>query len=91
MGEFSAWHWMIVLVVVMLLFGSGKVSALMGEFAHGIKAFKKTMGDDNDAPTKGSAGRAEGAQADPAPTLMGNWSDPPTGAEALRIHEPQNG
>lgn len=46
MGEFSIWHWLIVLLVVMLLFGSGKVSNLMGDFAKGIKAFKKNMADD---------------------------------------------
>lgn len=46
MGEFSIWHWLIVLAVVLLLFGGGKVSGLMGEFAKGIKAFKKNMADD---------------------------------------------
>lgn len=49
MGSFSIWHWLIVLVVVMLLFGGGKVSGLMGDFAKGIKAFKKTMAEDDDA------------------------------------------
>ena len=41
MGGLSIWHWLIVLLVVLLLFGSGKVSNLMGDFAKGIKAFKK--------------------------------------------------
>jgi sec-independent protein translocase protein TatA len=50
MGEFSIWHWMVVLLVVMLLFGGGKVSGLMGDFAKGIKAFKKNMADEPDAP-----------------------------------------
>jgi sec-independent protein translocase protein TatA len=40
---------MVVLVVVMLLFGGGKVSGLMGDFAKGIKSFKKTMAEDDDA------------------------------------------
>ncbi len=47
MGEFSIWHWLIVLSVVLLLFGGGKVSNLMGELAKGIKAFKHNMADDN--------------------------------------------
>jgi sec-independent protein translocase protein TatA len=47
LGEFSIWHWLIVLVVVMLLFGSGKLSTLMGDLAKGIKAFRKTMADDD--------------------------------------------
>ncbi|HVC62908.1 MAG TPA: twin-arginine translocase TatA/TatE family subunit [Acetobacteraceae bacterium] len=49
MGEFSIWHWMVVLLVVVLLFGGGKVSSLMGDFAKGIKAFKKNMADEPDA------------------------------------------
>ena len=48
MGSLSIWHWMIVIVVVMLLFGGrGKISELMGDFAQGIKAFKKGMSDDD--------------------------------------------
>jgi sec-independent protein translocase protein TatA len=47
MGSFSIWHWLIVIVVVMLLFGGrGKISGLMGDFAQGIKAFKKGMSED---------------------------------------------
>jgi sec-independent protein translocase protein TatA len=41
MGSLSVWHWVIVLVVAVLLFGGrGKISSLMGDFAQGIKAFK---------------------------------------------------
>jgi sec-independent protein translocase protein TatA len=47
MGEFSIWHWLIVLCVVLLLFGGNKMSSLMGDFAKGIKAFKKNMADDS--------------------------------------------
>ncbi len=46
MGSVSIWHWIIVGIVVMLLFGRGKVSELMGDVAKGIKAFKKGMSDD---------------------------------------------
>ncbi len=47
MGSLSIWHWMVVIVVVMLVFGRGKVSELMGDVAQGIKAFKKGMSDDD--------------------------------------------
>ena len=48
MGSLSIWHWIIVLVVVMVLFGGrGKISSLMGDFAQGIKAFKKGMSEDD--------------------------------------------
>jgi len=50
MGAFSIWHWLIVLVVVLLLFGgSGKISTLMGDLAKGIKSFKKGLSDDDEA------------------------------------------
>ncbi len=51
MGSFSIWHWIIVILLVMLLFGRGKVSELMGDVAKGIKSFKKGMAEDDDAPT----------------------------------------
>lgn len=46
MGGVSIWHWVVVGIVVMLLFGRGKVSELMGDVAKGIKAFKKGMSDE---------------------------------------------
>jgi sec-independent protein translocase protein TatA len=48
MGSLSIWHWLLVIVVVMLLFGRGKISDLMGDVAKGIKSFKKGMADDVD-------------------------------------------
>jgi len=41
---------LIVAVVVILLFGRGKISGMMGEVAHGIKAFQKGMRDDDTSP-----------------------------------------
>jgi sec-independent protein translocase protein TatA len=49
MGSFSIWHWLIVLVVVLLLFGRGKIPELMGDVAKGIKSFKKGMSDEEAA------------------------------------------
>jgi sec-independent protein translocase protein TatA len=47
MGSFSIWHWLIVLMVVLILFGGrGKVSQLMGDFGKGLKSFKKSMRED---------------------------------------------
>jgi sec-independent protein translocase protein TatA len=49
MGGFSWWHWVILLVVVLVLFGGkGKVSDLMGDVAKGIKSFKKGLADEDD-------------------------------------------
>jgi sec-independent protein translocase protein TatA len=49
MGGLSIWHWIIVIGVVLLLFGRGKISELMGDVAQGIKAFKKGMSEDDTA------------------------------------------
>jgi sec-independent protein translocase protein TatA len=46
MGSLSIWHWLVVGVIVLLLFGRGKISDLMGDVAQGIKAFKKGMAED---------------------------------------------
>ena len=58
MGSLSIWHWIIVIAVVLLLFGRGKISELMGDVAQGIKAFKKGMTEDDTA-------KAEPAKTDP--------------------------
>ena len=52
MGAFSIWHWLIVLVVVLLLFGRGKIPTLMGDMAKGIKAFKSGMKEDPEEASK---------------------------------------
>jgi sec-independent protein translocase protein TatA len=55
MDAFSIWHWIIVVIVVLLLFGRSKVSDLMADVAQGIKTFRKTMSEDEkraDEPAK---------------------------------------
>ena len=50
MGGLSIWHWLIVGAIVLIVFGGkGKVSDIMGDFAKGIKAFKKGMQDEEPA------------------------------------------
>ena len=50
MGTFSLWHWLIVGMLALLLFGRGRVSDLMGDVAKGIKSFKRGMAEDDDVP-----------------------------------------
>ena len=54
MGAFSIWHWIIVLIIVLLLFGKGKIPTLMGDMAKGIKSFKKNMSDEENSSTSDS-------------------------------------
>ena len=49
MGALSFWHWALVILVIVLLFGRGKISDLMGDVAKGIKSFKKGMAEDEPA------------------------------------------
>lgn len=67
MGSMSLWHWIVVIGVVLLLFGRGKISELMGDVAQGIKAFKKGMSDDDTA--KSEAPQIEPARAEAAKSV----------------------
>jgi len=95
MGEFSIWHWMVVLLVVLLLFGGGKVSGLMGDLAKGIKAFKKNMADDPAPPKESAPDNAAQSISGPAgetvlrPTAAGETATvPPEPAHAPRETTP---
>jgi sec-independent protein translocase protein TatA len=46
MGHLSIWHWLIVLVIVLLLFGRGRIADIMGDMAKGVKNFRKGLSDD---------------------------------------------
>ncbi|WP_164157017.1 twin-arginine translocase TatA/TatE family subunit [Sandarakinorhabdus rubra] len=54
MGSFSLTHWLVVILVIVLLFGRGRISDLMGDFAKGINSFKKGLSD-GDAPAPPAA------------------------------------
>lgn len=65
MGSMSIWHWVVVALVVLLLFGRGKISEFMGDAAKGIKAFKKGLAEDEPKPAEQAAQGAAAATADP--------------------------
>ena len=50
MGSMSIWHWLLLALVVMLLFGKGRLSDFMGDAAKGIKSFKKGMAEEDEPP-----------------------------------------
>jgi sec-independent protein translocase protein TatA len=52
MGGLSIWHWLIVGVLVLLLFGKGRFSDMMGDVAKGIKSFKKGMSEEDEVAAK---------------------------------------
>jgi sec-independent protein translocase protein TatA len=78
MGSMSIWHWIVVLAVGLLLFGGrGKISELMGDFAKGIKSFKKGLSEEDKAETQPGA-------TDPMKTINHEPAPPtaPTSAPA---------
>jgi sec-independent protein translocase protein TatA len=67
MGSFSLMHWVVVLAIILILFGAGKLPRVMGDFAKGIKAFKAGMKEEETA-----AGETATPQvAPPASTTTG--------------------
>ena len=48
MGSMSLMHWLVVLAIVLVLFGAGKLPRVMGDFAKGIKAFKSGMAEEDE-------------------------------------------
>jgi len=48
---------LIIVVIVVLLFGRGKISGMMGDVAKGIKSFRKGMADEDDSPAKAQDNR----------------------------------
>ncbi len=70
MGSLSIWHWLLVLAVGLLLFGGrGKISELMGDFAKGIKSFKKGLAEeDKPEPEPGKTDTMKTIDHQAAPT-----------------------
>ncbi|HQS57125.1 MAG: Sec-independent protein translocase TatA [Gallionellales bacterium 35-53-114] len=50
MGSFSIWHWLIVLVVVVLIFGTKKLGNIGKDVGSAVKGFKEGMKTDEEAP-----------------------------------------
>jgi sec-independent protein translocase protein TatA len=66
MGFSSIWHWVIVLLIVLILFGRGRIAEMMGDFGKGISSFKKGMSETEETAAK--AARIEPPAPDaPAP------------------------
>jgi sec-independent protein translocase protein TatA len=71
MGGFSLWHWLIVLLVVLILFGRGRISEIMGDFGKGIKSFKQGINDEEKPatpPAQISQQAPSATEATPAPS-----------------------
>ena len=90
MGGFSLVHWIILGIVVLLLFGGNRFSAMMGDVAKGLKSFKQGMSEDDTKPAERPPERAALQQERPPiditpqaarpldPTMPPSTTPPPT-------------
>ena len=79
MGSFSLMHWIVVLAIILILFGAGKLPRVMGDFAKGIKAFKAGMKEEDEAET------TPPAQV-PPPGAAASSATPASAADRPREH-----
>jgi sec-independent protein translocase protein TatA len=82
MGSMSLVHWLVVLAIVLVLFGAGKLPRVMGDFAKGIKAFKSGMAEE-EPPAAGPPP----AQAQVTPPPAAAATAAPTATVAQQPHE----
>ena len=54
MGSFSIWHWLVVLIIVLLIFGTKKLRNIGSDLGGAIKSFKQAMKEDGETPAPGS-------------------------------------
>ena len=52
MGGLSLWHWLVVIILVLLLFGKGRISDMMGDLGKGLKSFKQGMADEDEKTSR---------------------------------------
>ncbi len=82
MGGFSLWHILIFAIILLLLFGGNRFSAMMGDVAKGLKSFKKGISEE-DEPERSRQQRLEDRPIDVAP-------QPPRPAEPTAAPPPPN-
>jgi sec-independent protein translocase protein TatA len=85
MGGLSLWHWIIVLLVVLILFGRGRISEIMGDFGKGIKSFKEGINEESAKPHTPTPPPAQIASPTPDQTVT---SVPVSAPVAAPVSEP---
>jgi sec-independent protein translocase protein TatA len=74
MGGLSLWHWLVVIILVLLLFGKGRISDMMGDLGKGLKSFKQGMAEDE---TKAKPGEQRQLPRDQQPIDITPRAPPP--------------
>lgn len=83
MGFDSIWHWLILLVVVLVIFGTGKLTRAGSDLGKAVRGFKKALNGDEDEDAKvKAAGTTEKLQADPPATANATHQEQRDSAES---------
>jgi sec-independent protein translocase protein TatA len=82
MGGFSIWHWLIVLVIVALLFGTSRLRTIGEDVGGAVKSFRKAMRED-DNPAAGAEPRP-GIEKPADPSVIASTIDPAASGERER-------
>ena len=85
MGTFSIWHWLVVLAVIVLVFGTKKLRNLGGDLGAAVRGFKQGMKEDENAKLQepaasASATASEATEAQAAATPAAQGKDGAPGA-----------
>ena len=88
MGGFSIWHWLVVGIIILLLFGKGRFSEMMGDVAKGLKSFKKGMTEEEDElPPRRIEGSAQTVASSEPPVVTPAATVTPTPAPTVAERE----
>ena len=74
MGFDSIWHWLLLLVIVLLIFGTKKIGNIGSDLGNAVRGFKKAMHGDDDEKSKESQQTKEQLRADPPAASSANAS-----------------
>jgi sec-independent protein translocase protein TatA len=87
MGGLSLWHWLVVIILVLLLFGKGRISDMMGDLGKGLKSFKQGMAEDE---TKAKPGEQRQLPRDQQPIDITPSAPPPADVSPTPPADEQN-
>ena len=70
MGSFSIWHWLIVLAIIVLIFGTKKLRNLGGDLGGAVKGFKDGMKSEENKTADAAAAQGKGGEIRPRPARL---------------------
>ncbi|MDA8362369.1 MAG: Sec-independent protein translocase subunit TatA [Gammaproteobacteria bacterium] len=87
MGEFSIWHWLVILAIVVVIFGTKKLRNIGSDVGGAIKNFKESMKGEADQSSGDSSGESEGPPANNGPhrIIEGKVTSKHTGRDKKKV------